>query len=68
MIKPMRSNRRKVFILASAIVSAILISVACTSTDTTGPEIKPQGPPWAATDSAWMVIENLRYAYITIDL
>ncbi|MCD4775193.1 MAG: hypothetical protein K8S15_03980 [Candidatus Aegiribacteria sp.] len=43
MIKPMRSNRRKVFILASAIVSAILISVACTSTDTTGPEIKPQG-------------------------
>ncbi len=69
MIKLMRSERRKVFALASAIVSALLIVVACTSTDTTGPEVEPQGgPPWAAIDSAWKVIENLRYAYITMDL
>ena len=68
MIKLMKSKRRKVFALALAIVSSILIVVACTSTDPTGPEIESQGPPWAATDSAWKVIENLRYAYITMDL
>ena len=38
-------------------------------TYSTGPLPEPPvGPPWAATDSAWKVIENLRYAYITIDL
>jgi hypothetical protein len=69
MIKLMRTKRIKTFGLASAIVSSILIVVACTSTDPTGPEVEPQGgPPWAATDSAWKVIENLRYAYITMDL
>lgn len=69
MIKLMISKRRKVFALASAIVSAILIVAACTSSDPIGPEVElPDGPPWAATDSAWKVIENLRYAYITMDL
>lgn len=69
MIKLMISKRRKVFALASAIVSAILIVPACTSSDPTGPEVElPGGPPWVATDSAWKVIENLRYAYITMDL
>ncbi len=67
MIKSIRNKRKKVFALASAIVSAILIVASCT--DTTGPLPEPPGgPPWAATDSAWKVIENLRYAYITIDL
>lgn len=69
MIDPMRSRRRKAFIVASAMVSAVLIVAACSSGDVTGPEVESQyGPPWANTDSAWKVIENLRFAYITMDL
>jgi hypothetical protein len=67
MIELVINKRRKTFGLVSAIVSAVLISAACTGT--TGPEaITPQGPPWAPVDSAWKVIENLRYAYITMDV
>lgn len=69
MISSMRSDRIKIIALVSAIISAILITAACTSSDPIGPEVElPGGPPWADADSAWKVIENLRYAYITMDL
>ena len=69
MIKLMKAKRRKRYALATAILSSILISVTCTSSVPTDPEVEPPGgPPWADTDSAWKVIENLRYAYITTDL
>lgn len=49
----------------SSLIAAVLLSVACL----TGPENSvPPGAPWEPVDSAWKVIDNLEYAYNTMDI
>ena len=48
------------------ILLVFLTLIVATCTSTTGPGAA--GPPWIPPDSAWEVVENLEYAYNTMDL
>ena len=57
-------TRESVFAIAS-VLTAVLISMACL----TGPSTSViPSAPWEPVDSAWKVIENLEYAYNTMDI
>lgn len=59
------SRKHKVMFAIASILTAVLLSLACLI----GPSnTTPPGPPWEPVDSAWKVIENLEYAYNTMDI
>jgi len=61
---PLIRKRETVYAIAS-VLTALLISMACL----TGPDSSPPpSAPWDPVDSAWKVIENLEYAYNTMDI
>ena len=61
---PLIRKRETVYAIAS-VLTALLISMACL----TGPDSNPlPSAPWDPVDSAWKVIENLEYAYNTMDI
>ncbi len=58
-------RKYKVMVAIASISAAVLISMACL----TGPDSSaPPSAPWDPVDSAWKVIENLEYAYNTMDI
>ncbi len=59
------SMKHRVMVAVASILTAVLISMACL----TGPSNStPPGAPWEPVDSSWKVIENLEYAYNTMDI
>ncbi|MCD4700528.1 MAG: hypothetical protein K8S24_01595 [Candidatus Aegiribacteria sp.] len=59
------SRKHKVMHAIASILTAVLLSMACL----TGPDSSPPpSAPWDPVDSAWKVIENLEYAYNTMDI
>lgn len=59
-----RTKRPILYFLAAAMVS-VFLSTACV----TGPDNDEEaGAPWSPVDSAWKVVDNLKYAYNNMDL